>query len=42
MADIYGLDFGTSNSSIAIANGSAVTVLPIDPTAASGRRSKTP
>src|ERR1051325_10984041 len=33
MDDIYGLDFGTSNSSIAIANGSAVTVLPIDPTA---------
>src|SRR5689334_19126707 len=33
MADIYGLDFGTSNSSIAIANDGTVTVLPVDPTA---------
>jgi hypothetical chaperone protein len=33
MDHIYGLDFGTSNSSIAIANGSTVNVLPIDPTA---------
>jgi len=33
MDHIYGLDFGTSNSSIAIANGNIVTVLPIDPTA---------
>jgi hypothetical chaperone protein len=34
MQQTYGLDFGTSNSSIAIARGSEIDVLPVDPSAA--------
>ena len=34
MQQTYGLDFGTSNSSIAIARGTEIDVLPVDPSAA--------
>src|SRR5215470_17788713 len=33
MIQRYGLDFGTSNSAIAMLNGGGVRVFPIDPTA---------
>lgn len=33
MRESYGLDFGTSNSSIAIARGGSIDVLPVDPAA---------
>src|SRR5512143_1657752 len=33
MRESYGLDFGTSNSSIPIARGGSIDVLPVDPAA---------